>query len=70
MSGGSHVLVDQTAEDRFSADLTRAEVWCGDAGTGLGAGDALVDVAVCWADVPCLSSRVSTAGYAGRPYMT
>ena len=45
-SGGSLVFVDQTAQDRFSADLTRAEVWCGDAGTGFSVGDALVDALV------------------------
>src|SRR6266581_1432953 len=32
MSGGSHVLVDQAAQDRFSADLESVEVPCRDAG--------------------------------------
>src|ERR1022692_1859114 len=43
MSGGWLVFVDQAAEDRFSADLTRAEVSCGDAGNGARVRDALVD---------------------------
>ena len=45
-SGGSLVFVDQTAEDRFSADLARAEVWCSDAGPASVSGDALVDALV------------------------
>jgi hypothetical protein len=32
MSSGSLVLVDQAAQDRFSADLADAEVPCDDAG--------------------------------------
>src|ERR1039457_3078841 len=43
MSGGWLVFVDQAAEDWFSADLTRAEVSCGDAGNGARVRDALVD---------------------------
>jgi hypothetical protein len=45
MSGGSLVLVDQAAQDGFSADLANAEVLCDDArrmvravtGSGVGA---------------------------------
>jgi hypothetical protein len=32
MSGGSHVLVDQAAQDRFSADLVSEETALRDAG--------------------------------------
>src|ERR1019366_4638872 len=43
MSSGSLVLVDQAAQDRFSADLADAEVPCDDAGRMARAvGDALV----------------------------
>jgi hypothetical protein len=43
MSGGSFVLVDQAAQDRFSVDLADAEVSCDDAGRMVRAvGDALV----------------------------
>jgi ABC-type sugar transport system substrate-binding protein len=37
------VLVDQAAQDRFSADLPRAGICCDDTGTGISAGDALAD---------------------------
>ena len=44
VSGGSHVLVDQAAQDRFSADLASVEVPCGDAGRLVfSVGDALAD---------------------------
>jgi hypothetical protein len=43
MSGGSLVFVDQAAQDWFSADLARAGVGCGDAGTGAIVRDALAD---------------------------
>jgi hypothetical protein len=43
MSGGSLVFVDQAAQDWFSADLTRARVHCGDAGTAARVRDALAD---------------------------
>ena len=44
MSGGSHVLVDQAAQDRFSADLESVEVPCRDAGRMVfSVGDALAD---------------------------
>src|SRR5450631_710916 len=47
MSGGSLVLVDQAAQDRFSADLADAEVPCDDAGRMVrAAGDALADALV------------------------
>jgi hypothetical protein len=38
--GGLLVFVDQAAQDRFSADLARAGVGCGDAGSRVRAGDA------------------------------
>jgi hypothetical protein len=43
VSGGSLVLVDQTAQYRFSADLPRARVGCGGAGAGVTVRDALAD---------------------------
>src|ERR1035441_8568557 len=44
MSSGSLVLVDQAAQDRFSADLADAEVPCDDAGRMVRAvGEALAD---------------------------
>src|SRR5882757_6823321 len=46
MSGGSLVFVDQAAQDWFSADLARAGVGCGDAGTGAIVRDALADALV------------------------
>src|ERR1039457_4312986 len=47
MSGGLHVLVDQAAQDRFSADPLGAEVSCGDVGSVVFAvGDALGDALV------------------------
>src|ERR1017187_4946226 len=47
MSGGSLVLVDQAAQDRFSADLADAEVPCDHAGRMVRAvGDALADALV------------------------
>src|SRR5438477_1784040 len=47
-SGGSLVLVDQAAQDRFSADLVGVEVRCDDAWSVVfSAGDALVD-ALMW----------------------
>jgi hypothetical protein len=47
MSSGSLVLVDQAAQDRFSADLADAEVPCDDAGRMARAvGDALADALV------------------------
>ena len=42
-SGGSPVFVDQAAGDRFSVDLARAGVSCGDAGSGVRVRDALVE---------------------------
>jgi hypothetical protein len=42
-SGGSLVLIDQAAQDRFSADLPRAGVGCGDSGSRAGVRDALAD---------------------------
>ena len=41
VSGGSLVLVDQAAQDRFSADLARGGVCCSDAGTRVNVRDAL-----------------------------
>jgi hypothetical protein len=47
MSSGSLVLVDQAAQDRFSADLADAEVPCDDAARMARAvGDALADALV------------------------
>jgi hypothetical protein len=47
MSSGSLVLVDQAAQDRFSADLADAGVSCDDAGRMARAvGDALADALV------------------------
>ena len=47
ISGGSHILVDQAAQDRFSADLVSVEIPCRDAGRiVLSVGDALVDALV------------------------
>src|ERR1039458_1203855 len=48
MSSGSLVLVDQAAQDRFSADLPRCRAsCCSDAGRMVGAvGDALIDALV------------------------
>jgi hypothetical protein len=43
VSGCSLVFVDQAAEDRSSADLTRVEGSCGAAGSGARVRDALVD---------------------------
>jgi hypothetical protein len=44
MSGSSHVLVDQAAQDRFSADLASVEAHCRDAGRMVfSVGDALLD---------------------------
>src|SRR6266516_7593840 len=44
MSGGSHVLVDQAAQDRFSVDLASVESLCRGAGRMVfSVGDALVD---------------------------
>jgi hypothetical protein len=43
MSGGSLVFVDEAAEDWFSADLTRAEICCGDAGSWVTVRDALAE---------------------------
>jgi hypothetical protein len=40
------VFVDQAAQDRFSADLARAGVGCGDAGSRVRAGDALAKALV------------------------
>jgi hypothetical protein len=42
-SGCSLVFVDQAAQDRFPADLARAGVCCGDAGSGARVRDALAD---------------------------
>ena len=46
MSGGSLVFVDQAAQDWFSADLPRAGVCFGDAGTWVTVRDALADALV------------------------